>query len=386
VAYDGQFLAGVLFEVTTNGMWFQGYWWWVCPVQQPTVAQTFALWSVTSGGYGTLVPRSVVTSDALTAGQWNWVPLPAPLPLAIGSCYNACTGFNGSFPNTRYQFGSGDPYSAGIVTGPLSAYSDVSGSLPSPYKTAQGVFGVTGSDPSLDMPAGGTTTSDNFWMDLQVSDSAPAHYSGSYRLWPNKYDASPTTLGDSPVNYVVATEIHLSQPCALNNIWYYSPPSATQLATECALWDIGTRQLVIGDDSPSWSGAAGKGWVSCSFPGQVLAAGKYRVAVYNGAATPVEWNPMQFNYWDTGIGKDGITSGPLSAPSLASASTANIYQGSGQEPGQCVFEVGPPNKYPDLYVDGQAQNYWVDIEVTPSTGTPINAPPVNSSAFLSFFP
>jgi hypothetical protein len=41
-----------------------------------------------------------------------------------------------------------------------------SGSLPSRYKTAQGVFGVTGSDPSsVDMPAAGAA-SDNFWMDL----------------------------------------------------------------------------------------------------------------------------------------------------------------------------------------------------------------------------
>ena len=47
---------------------------------------------------------------------------------------------------------------------------------------------------------------------------------------------------------------------------------------------------------------------------------------------------------------------------------ANIYNGSGQEPGQCTFAVGPPNQYPDLYGDGLAQNYWVDAEVTPVSG------------------
>jgi hypothetical protein len=384
VSYGGSFLAGVLFEVTTSGMWFQGYWWWVCPTQQSTSAQKFALWNMTDYGSGALVPGSVVTSGALTAGQWNWVPLPAPLPLAIGTCYNACTGFSGSFPNTRNQFGSGDPYGGGIVTGPLSAYSDVSGSLPSPYKTPQGVFGVSGSDPSVDMPGEGAA-SDNFWMDLQVSDTAPAQYSGSYRLWPNKYDASPTTSGDSPVNYVVATEVHLSQSCALNNIWYYSPPNTTQLATECGVWDLSSGELIITNNSARWSGVAGSGWVFCSFSGQILAAGKYRVAVYNGAATPAEWNPKQLNYWDTGVGMNGITNGPLSAPSLANAAPADIYQGSGQEPGQCIFAVGPPNQYPNLYVDGLAQNYWVDMEVTPATGTPVNEPPANSGAFLSFF-
>ena len=27
----------------------------------------------------------------------------------IGTCYNACTGFDGGFPNTSNQFGSSDP-------------------------------------------------------------------------------------------------------------------------------------------------------------------------------------------------------------------------------------------------------------------------------------
>ena len=51
---------------------------------------------------------------------------------------------------------------------------------------------------------------------------------------------------------------------------------------------------------------------------------------------------------------------------LADASTADINQGSGQEPGQSTFAVGPPDQYPHLYVDGLAQNYWVDPEVTPA--------------------
>jgi len=38
-----------------------------------------------------------------------------PVPLAPGVCYNACTGFSGGFPDTNNQFGSGDPFSGGIV-------------------------------------------------------------------------------------------------------------------------------------------------------------------------------------------------------------------------------------------------------------------------------
>ena len=151
VSYGGPFMAGVLFEVTAGGIWFDGYWWWVCPSGQSTAAQQFALWAVYNGGSGAaLVPGSAVTSRTLAAGQWNYVPLSTPIPLAIGACYNACTGFSGSFPDTDGQFGSGEAYSAGIVNGPLSAFSDQSGSLPAPFGMSQGVFSV-----ARDRPHGG---------------------------------------------------------------------------------------------------------------------------------------------------------------------------------------------------------------------------------------
>jgi hypothetical protein len=167
------------------------------------------------------------------------------------------------------------------------------------------------------------------------------------------------------------------------------------------VWEISSRELIAGSTSPSWSGAAGSGWISCAFTGVTLPAGQYKVAVYNGAATPVPWSAKQLRYWDIGAGQNGITNGPLYAPQLADASTANIYQGSGQEPGQSTFAVGPPNQYPDLYVDGLAQNYWVDAEVTlatastgspppstppPSSPPPSNPPKTDSGAFLTFFP
>ena len=123
---------------------------------------------------------------------------------------------------------------------------------------------------------------------------------------------------------------------------------------------------------------------------------QYKVAVYNGAATPGPWSAKQLKYWDIGAGQNGITNGPLYAPQLADASTANINPGPGQEPGQCTYAIGPPNQYPDLYGDGLAQNYWVDVEVTPATGSasspppssppPSNPPTVDSGAFLTFFP
>ena len=84
VAWGGNFLSGLVFTVAA-GTWFTGYWWWVCGSGQATAPVKCALW--TTGGAGSapaasyVVPGSVVTTGTLTAGQWNYIPMPAPLPL-----------------------------------------------------------------------------------------------------------------------------------------------------------------------------------------------------------------------------------------------------------------------------------------------------------------
>ena len=385
VSYTGPFLAGVVFQVTTGGVWFDGYWWWVCDTGQPTGAQTFALWAVYDDGTGALVPAATVKSDTLTAGQWNYVPLPTPLPMAIGACYNACTGFTGGFPNTNNEFGSGQAYSAGIVNGPLSAFSDQSGTLPAPFSMTQGIFGVAGADPTATMPVQGYQ-SGNFWMDLQVTDTAPA--GGSYRLWPS-YPTIPATTNEDNLEQTFGTEFLLSEPCDLNNIWYYSPPSVSPptLPTICAIWDAQTRQVVSStqNNSPSWSGEAGSGWVASAYSGVTLPAGDYKVTVYTPGGSDNFYQETE-DYWGTGAGAHGIVSGPLTAPNTADAAA----------PGQTSYHHGG-FAYPDTYdneFDGQ--NRWVDVEVTPTLSSPSSSSslpsptPTESTAgswaFLNFFP
>jgi Concanavalin A-like lectin/glucanases superfamily/Domain of unknown function (DUF4082) len=279
-SYTGPFLCGAVFSVTTGGCWLDGYWWWVCPSGQSTSAQKFALWQVYAGPTGSLISTATVTSGTLTAGQWNYVQLPASVPLAIGATYIAATGFSNSFPVTSNFFGSGDPYSAGIVNGPLSAYSDQSGSLPAPFSVAQGAFSVAGSDPTQTMPAYGYD-SDNFWMDIQVDTTPPA--GSSYRLWPN-YPVIPGQASIDTNQQNTGTQFLLSQPCTLDNIWFYSPPGVSVLPSRCAIWDVSTQTVIAGTDntSPSWSEAAGSGWVACAYEGITLPVGDYKVTVYSG--------------------------------------------------------------------------------------------------------
>jgi len=351
VSYSGPFLAGVLFEVTSGGIWFDGYWWWVCPSGQSTSPQAFALWAVHNVGIGAPIPTATVTSGTLTAGQWNYVPLPTAVPLAIGACYNACTGFSGSFPDTNNQFGSGDPYAAGIVNGPLSAFSDQSGSLPAPFSMPQGVFSIAGTDPAQNMPSDGSDSA-NFWMDLQADTTPPS--GATYRLWPG-YPVLPGGVSGDTTIYTLATEFRLSQSCRLDNIWFYSASGAAALPAQCGIWSVSSQTVVsgTGNTSPSWSGAAGSGWVSCAYSGVTLPAGDYKVAVFGGGS---EWYQVTVSYWGTGgAGAGGITAGPLTAPSLSGATS----------PGQSTYNPGSW-AYPQTYGStSNGENYWVDVEVAP---------------------
>ena len=373
-AYAGPFQAGTVFFVTQGGMWLEGYWWW-CPAGGDTGAQKFCLWQLTAVGSvaGTLVPDSEVTSGTLTAGAWNYVPLASPIQLSIGyagSMYVAATGWTSvnGFPDTHSQFASGDPYSAGITNGPLQCWGDDSagGTYHGIADSYQGLFGTgnTGgaADPALNMPDAGSSSS-NFWIDVSVADTAPAGYAGSYRIWPDKYDVATTSTGiDLNDPYILGTEFTLSQACTLDNLWFYSPPTATQLPTQCAIWDVNTQTMVAGtlQTSPSWSGAAGSGWVSAPYSGVTLPAGDYKASVWNAAApgSGTGWNNYAIGYFTSLDGQNGITTGPVTVPDAAAATS----------PGQSTYQTSSASfLYPDQYVATEGQSYWVDPEVTPVT-------------------
>jgi hypothetical protein len=68
-------------------------------------------------------------------------------------------------------------------------------------------FGVATTDPTTHTSYPGSNSA-NFWVDVQVSDTAPS--GASYRLWP----ALPQPLGwfrDSALNFTIATDVKLSQ-------------------------------------------------------------------------------------------------------------------------------------------------------------------------------
>lgn len=386
VSYSGSFDAAVAFEVTSGGMWFEGYWWWVCPSGQPTAPQTFALWQLYQVDSAAIVSEATVTSGPLTPGQWNFIPLPQPIMLSIGGganfanadaggavAYIAATAFTGGFPDTNSQFGAGQPFSGGITHGPLTAFSDTSGTLAMPWNTPQGLFSTSGN-----VTAGApfnSSSSSNFWMDVQVSDSAPAGYGGSYRIWPSQ-PRVPGSVSNDQGQQTTGTEFWLSESCALNAIWFWSPPSATVLPSRCGIFDVATKAEVAGTDktSPSWSGSAGSGWVSVSYSGIVLPAGKYLTCIFSGGGGLFYQEDV--DYFSTGPGSSNIVNGPMTIPA-----TDNAFSGNS------VYLDGPW-AFPITFDDkDDGENRYIDVEVTPSGGsTPPPPPPVNSGAFLAFFP
>lgn len=327
-----------------------------------------------------LVPGSVVTSGTLTAGQWNYIPLPAPVQLApgldpvtavSGSTYIAAIGCNGPFPDINAFWGTR------ITQGPLTGYA--AGQVP--YTLSQGCFSTTSSDPSISMPISSSGT-DNFCVDVSVSTTPPPAYSGSYRLWPNKADSNGQTVADAAVAYAVATEVDLSVNCAADYVHYYVPPGASAtagLATAADIWSISTQASVAHLASPSWTteaggavtiGAAGQ-WVKAAFPpGISLPPGKYRVSVYNSHGASGGWSSKDAGtgYFSTGAAANGISWGPISAPSQATAQAASFYPGSGtgSTGGQPVFAYSGSDVFPNFTTGiNPPQVYWVDLEVSP---------------------
>jgi hypothetical protein len=389
-SYTGSFLAGVAFEATTGGCWLEGFWWWVCDRRQSTKAQKFALWQgygIDDGNLqGKLIGGTTAEAKRLHAGRWNYIALHRPVPLAIGATYVAATGLKGSFPITKHSFGKHEKYHAGITNGPLRAYSDVSGSYPLPFGASQALFSVASDDPTKHMPGLGDGQSSNFWMDLQVTTTAPK--GTSYRLWPN-FPIIPAgdaaDLDQSQQSF--GTEFWLSERCKLDRIWFYTPPGATVLPGACAIFDVGTHAMVPGTlkTSPRWSGKAASGWVSSSYSGITLPAGKYKTSVWSEGGQPF-FTELPFYFGSSlATGKagpasaSGIANGPIYSPNLAKASPAesngtygvtlgslhpsnSTYQNNDTSAGGNAGQFLYPYTF-DSKDHGETR--WVDVEVTP---------------------
>jgi hypothetical protein len=388
ISYAGSFLSGIVFTVTAGGCFFEGFWDYLAPGAS-TAARRYALWAYNgpNPAAGTqVVAGSNVTSGSLSAG-WNFTPVPSPIPVAVGTPYMAAAGINGNFSDTPSQFNSGDPYSAGIINGPLHIYSGPTGSFPAPANMAVGSFSAASSDPWSQMPGtpdSGGDASSNFWLDVQVSDSAPVGYSGTWRFQPNTPFPDYESGADDNQPYNLATQFGVTSPVAPRNAWFLSPAAAVTAAglpTEVAIWRLvaGTWSKVWENLSPAWSGTVGSGWVSTVVPSGVsLPVGTYKVACYNKNGAAGVWSYKRIGFFAPQssfrqlLTADAVC-GPITIPITANAALATDNVTSASEPGQATYSVGssglssPPAPSTFVGTAGSAngQYYGVDIEVSP---------------------
>lgn len=183
-------------------------------------------------------------------------------------------------------------------------------------------------------------------------------------------------------SYTFGNQFSLSQQARLTGIWFYSPqalgtlPAAATVPTSCGIYraadpSAGQGQLLVQNSAPTWSGAAGSGWIKCTFDGGVtlFPSINYKVCVQTNGGT--SFYTATSNYWSSGPGASGITTGIITAPNNASA-----------DGGQSTYttpSTGSVLTYPDTA--NSAENLWVDVEVT--TGIPAPNPPVQGFALKS---
>lgn len=371
-AYSGNYIAGLVFQVTSGSIYFQGYWWWVAPTGQDTGPQKFALWNVYASSLGKLVPGSTVTSGTLTAGQFNFVPLAVPLALTPNIPHVAAVGsvVTTGFPLTQNQFGAGNPYTAGITSGPLSAYGGSPG-IAAAGNLPQQPFSVAAADPAVVMP-GTNDQNDLLWVDVQVTDDIPGSAS-SFRAWPDMiYPWPSVVIANDVTGYTLGMQFSVATACTLQKIWHFSVPAAvgnqsTVLPTRCLIWDVASQTAVAGSDNPSpaWldpgGGAAspGDGWVYVDYStsGVTLQpSAAYKVSTFHGAGA--NWFGAVTNVFGTGqLQGAGFSQGPLVIPGDASSS-----------PGQQSWNTAT-FAYPATSTNPEAD--WIDVEVSPAAAPAI---------------
>ena len=259
------------------------------------------------GDYGALVAASVVTSGTLVPGQWNYVPLPQPIPLTQYLAYRAATASPRYAPATNGQFGAGGVYAEGISNGPLFAFADATSGNSGDVDFFQAnncTWQENTLDPTTVYPGSGYNGL-NLWLDVQVTDQVPA--GATYRCWPSQ--PSPLYPPEAALPYTVSTQLMVSQPAEVVRLWFMSQAGNGALPSICGIWDGETEQVVPGsvNESPAWllpngsPAAPGDGWCYCDYTktGLILNANhNYRVAT--GMYTPgFVWYSGDQGYWLT---------------------------------------------------------------------------------------
>jgi hypothetical protein len=345
-SYTGDFVAGIDWSVTQGGYWLYGYQFYVASGMQTQTGYKFATWQMTGPDAGTIVPNTTVSVPGSLPIGWYTAYLATPLLLTlgvqnsnaagttIGAAYHSCYGYVSTtgFPQYKNIFGIDDQYSAGITNGPLNTFSSESGSNPVGGTSKwfyQMPYSPTISDPTAGMPTL-NDEDDDLGIGVIISNQPPA--SPHYRMCPNS-PVFNTGAGAQVDAYTLGLPFVLSEsPPTGINIWHFSPSGVTILPTWAGIWNYNTQAIVAQNTTPTWSGAAGSGWVSTPITGVTgLTPGTKYVGSDFTANNTSGWFTVETDWFGSGNSfPNGIQQGIINfpGPSLYNLGTTLTYPGT----------------------------------------------------------
>jgi hypothetical protein len=291
---------------------------------------------------------------------------------------------DGSTETSSVTVGSANGASATTIQGGTGNLSLQTGAVAS--SSASGAITIESGDNTgssntgtvtIESGAASSGVSGNVVIDTGAAGTIGSGGGGSinYSIFEQSLTDRGNATGDTSA-YTLGTQFDVTNTVGLTSIWFYSGTGATSLPTKAVLYDADTGTEVTGtlDTSPDWSGAAGSGWVEDlnyteggSLAGTELSPGtNYTVAVFNPGGSEWYSDAGTQNYWTSGLGANGITNGPLSAPSSADA----LH-------GQALYNAGGTLAVPTSSVSGY--DFGVDVEVT-ETSSSVATPTISIGA------
>lgn len=310
---------------------------------------TAKLYSTTNGTTGTLI-STVAGSGTLIAGAWNWIYFTQAL--TSGTSYVAVIESPDDIQFV-HNFWIPSGTQGDITAGPLTVpdTTDALGGIQQP-------FGSAGAFPA-------SVNGSWYGVDVQVTTAAPAGISLFSQVAP-----TGTAGGAGATTGSYGLQFSVSSAAILEGLWFYSPSGSTAaLPSVIALFDTSGNLVVWG--TPSWSGAAGSGWIFASFaaPPTLKPSFNYVAAILQPFSSTA-WNMTDSTYWSSGAGASGITHGIVSAPNNATA----VH-------GQGSTVTGAALEFPNTSLAGA--NIWMDVQVTTapaSTYTVFRQNPVSDAS------
>jgi hypothetical protein len=315
-----------------------GIWYYSAP-SDAALPTECGIWDVASKS---LVPGTHVTSPSWSGARgsgWIKAAYNGAVTLdARADGYATTVLYSGNKGFNTVTF----PVTSGIITAPVASV----------FGNTNAVFQASG---TFAFPVTGSGGGNNWLTDVEVT-AIP--FTPSYTL--HNQEIFGYSIQPDVVPFTLGVQFSVTTACALKGIWFLTPSGGTgvTLPGMCVVYNADTTAQVAGtlNTSPAWAGAptGSGGWVKCPYTGAVtlLPGVHYYACVFNADLGAGQWFAAYGDYWDTGPGAPGITSGPLTAPNSAGALTA------GQAPYNAATSLAFPN------TSFTRSDWGVDVEVT----------------------